>query len=122
MAGQFAAQKRIAGGRSGGGFSGTWSGRQSNGTESSTTKHTNHPKEARMNADEQPFKDTESRTALRDMFAAAALQGLVASNFYDRYKPIWKLDEIKDSIPKVAAMIAYQYADAMLDYREISKP
>ena len=58
---------------------------------------------------------------LRDRFAAAALQGLVASNFYDRFKPAWKLDEYKISIPVVAAQIAYEYADAMLDYRKGSK-
>ena len=55
---------------------------------------------------------------MRDRFAAAALQGLVASNFYDRFKPVWKLDEYKISIPLVAAYIAYEYADAMLKHRE----
>ena len=65
--------------------------------------------------------EVESLVALRDRFAAAALQGLVASNFYDRFKPVWKLDEYKISIPLVAAQIAYEYADAMLNYREGSK-
>ena len=75
-----------------------------------------------MNVNEQPVKEPESRAALRDMFAAAALQGLVASNFYDHYKPRWDRLEIENSLPEVAAMIAYQYADAMLDYREMFKP
>ena len=65
--------------------------------------------------------EVESLVALRDRFAAAALQGLVASNFYDRFKPEWKLDEYTISIPLVAAQIAYEYADAMLKYREGSK-
>ncbi len=60
----------------------------------------------------------ENLMTLRDRFAAAALQGLVASNFYDRFKPFWKLDEYTISIPQVAAHIAYEYADAMLNYRE----
>ena len=74
------------------------------------------------------INDTEPRpseganpSALRDQFAAAALQGLVASNFYDRFKPVWKLDEYKISVPQVAAQIAYEYADAMLAYREVFK-
>ena len=65
--------------------------------------------------------EVENLVALRDRFAADALQGLVASNFYDRFKPAWKLDEYKISIPMIAAQIAYEYADAMLDYRKGSK-
>ena len=75
-----------------------------------------------MNANEPPMKNPESRAALRDTFAAAALQGLIASNFYDNYKPIWKLEEVKESIPRIAANIAYDYAEAMLARRELSKP
>ncbi len=75
-----------------------------------------------MNANEPSMQNPESRATLRDTFAAAALQGLLAANFYDRYKPHWEFHEIEDSIPQVAAMIAYQYADAMLDYREMFKP
>ena len=74
-----------------------------------------------VNSSELPTKNPVSRATLRDTFAAAVLQGLVASNFYDRYKPFWKLEEIQESIPHVVAQIAYEYADAMLDYRELFK-
>jgi hypothetical protein len=67
-----------------------------------------------VSANEQAKSDAE----LRDRFAAAALQGLVASNFYDRYLAYWKTEKLVGSIPHVAAAIAYEYADAMLDYRE----
>jgi hypothetical protein len=70
-----------------------------------------------VNTNELPTKNPESRATLRDTFAAAALQGLVASNFYDRYKPFWKLADVEEAIPHVTAQIAYEYADAMLDYR-----
>jgi hypothetical protein len=78
--------------------------------------------ELRMNANEPSMQNPESRDALRDTFAAAALQGLLASNFYDRFKPIWKLEEVKESIPRITANIAYEYAEAMLARREVSKP
>lgn len=58
---------------------------------------------------------------LRDTFAAAALQGLVASNFYDRYNSYYIAEGIQECIPRVAASIAYEYADAMLECREVSK-
>ena len=74
-----------------------------------------------MNANEPSMQNPESRAALRDTFAAAALQGLLASNFYDRYKPFWKLAEVEEDIPYVAAVIAYEYADAMLECREDTK-
>ncbi len=70
-----------------------------------------------MSANEGATKNAE----LRDTFAAAALQGLIASNFYDRYKAYWCAETLTGSIPRVAAMIAYEYADAMLEYREVSK-
>ena len=75
-----------------------------------------------MNANELPMKDTLSRATLRDTFAAAALEGLIASNFYDRYRPIWELEEVKESIPRIAANIAYEYAEAMLARREVLTP
>ena len=78
--------------------------------------------EQRMNANEPSMQNPDSRDGLRETFAAAALQGLLASNFYDRYKPIWKLEEVKESIPRIAANIAYEYAEAMLARREVSKP
>ena len=71
-----------------------------------------------MNANELPAKNPE----LRDVFAAAALQGLVASNFYDRYRAYYKGEKLVGSIPRVAAAIAYEYADAMLARREVRKP
>ena len=74
-----------------------------------------------VNTNELPTKGPVSRATLRDTFAAAALQGLVASNFYDRYKRFWNFEKIKESIPHVVAQIAYEYADAMLDYRGRSK-
>ncbi len=70
-----------------------------------------------MNADEQATSNAE----LRDTFAAAALQGLLASNFYDRYKNCYIAEEIQECIPRVTAAIAYEYADAMLNYREGSE-
>ena len=70
-----------------------------------------------MSANERAASDAE----LRDTFAAAALQGLVASNFYDRYRAYWGTEKLVGSIPHVAAAIAYEYADAMLDYREGSE-
>lgn len=75
-----------------------------------------------MNLKEPSMQNPESRDALRDTFAAAALQGLIASNFYDRYKPHWEFHEIQQSIPHVAANIAYEYAEAMLARREASTP
>ena len=70
-----------------------------------------------MSASEQTKSDAE----LRDRFAAAALQGLVASNFYDRYNSYYVVEQIQECIPRVAASIAYEYADAMLECREVSK-
>jgi hypothetical protein len=66
-------------------------------------------------------EQTKSDAELRDRFAAAALQGLVASNFYDRYKNCYIAEEIQECIPRVTAAIAYEYADAMLNYRGVSK-
>ncbi len=74
-----------------------------------------------MNTHEVPKTQPQSGPALRDMFAAAALQGLVASNFYDRYKVILEIEGTDACIPRIAASIAYEYADALLAYREISK-
>ena len=71
-----------------------------------------------MNANEVPEKIAE----LRDVFAAAALQGLVASNFYDRYKAYYRGEELVGSRPRVAAGIAYEYADELLARREVRKP
>ena len=70
-----------------------------------------------MNANERARKNPE----LRDTFAAAALQGLVASNFYDRYNSYYIVEGIEECIPRVAAMIAYEYADAMLECREVGE-
>jgi len=70
-----------------------------------------------MSANERATKNAE----LRDKFAAAALQGLVASNFYDRYNSYYVAEKIQECIPRVAAMIAYEYADAMLECREVSE-
>jgi len=77
-----------------------------------------------MNANERPNKDAVSNASLRDTFAAAALQGLIASNFYDRYKAFWKheVEDVGEVIPDVAATIAYEYAEAMLARREVSTP
>ncbi len=70
-----------------------------------------------MNANERATKNPE----LRDTFAAAALQGLVGSNFYDRYKRCYIAEGIRENIPRVAAMLAYEYADAMLECREVGE-
>ena len=74
-----------------------------------------------MNGNDLPSKNPESRETLRDTFAAAALKGLIASNFYDRYKGFGGMAEIREPIPRVVAQLAYEYADAMLDYREVLK-
>jgi len=70
-----------------------------------------------MSTNERATKNSD----LRDTFAAAALQGLVASNFYDRYKAYWCAEELTGSIPRVAASVAYEYADAMLECREVGE-
>ena len=81
-----------------------------------------------MSANEPSMQNPESRAALRDTFAAAALQGLLASNFYDRWKESCESESEGETIPIgepatiAAASIAYEYADAMLDYREMFKP
>ena len=79
-----------------------------------------------MNANEPSMQNPESRDALRDTFAAAALQGLVASNFYDRWKESCESESEGETIPIgepapiAAASIAYEYADAMMALREVS--
>lgn len=56
---------------------------------------------------------------LRAAIATAALQGLVASNFYDRYKPKHRKKPlhgyVQEPIVKVAASIATEYADALIE-------
>lgn len=69
--------------------------------------------------------------SLRDYFAAQAMQGLCASNFYDRmYARLRKPDDAPFTgndpavflgdlpIVRIAAHIAYEYADAMLAARK----
>jgi len=54
---------------------------------------------------------------LRDYFAAMALQGLVASNLYDRAKSVIKADKVtgeRISICHLASSLAYEYADEMM--------
>jgi len=78
-----------------------------------------------VNTNEVPTKNPESRATLRDTFAAAALQGLVASNFYDRWKESCESESegepipIGEPAPIAAASIAYEYADAMMALREV---
>ena len=79
-----------------------------------------------MNSKELRPEDRDSRATLRDTFAAAALQGLVASNFYDRWKESCESESegepipIGEPAPIAAASIAYEYADAMMALREVS--
>jgi len=61
---------------------------------------------------------TQERDEIRLRVATAALQGLIASNFYDRYKQSndWAktYPQNRESIPRVAASIAVEYADELI--------
>lgn len=63
-----------------------------------------------------------SGMTLRDYFAAAALQGMLASNFYDRVKISHALSGIgppHHNICDFASQLAYEYADRMIEMRKI---
>ena len=62
-----------------------------------------------------PFMPAQEGMTLRDYFAAAALQGVLS----DHVKmAVWGCENGSEGAREVAAMVAYEYADAMLAERD----